>query len=118
MRVASLLLLLLALAAPPAQAQAWDRPAAPSLMEAAALRVKDYLATVPGLPPDLLVVPAAGDVLWPGSPPAANVRAEIWVVVPRNKPEATPLMMFAVRPATGEVYAMFLSNVQAHPRYR
>jgi hypothetical protein len=118
MRTLLTALLALGLTALPTQAQEWDQPAPPSQLEAAAVRVKDYLATVPGLPADILVLPAAGDVLWPGSPPAANVRAEIWVVVPRDKPEAAPLMMFAVRPATGEIYAMFLSNVQAHPRYR
>ncbi|MEB3221207.1 MAG: hypothetical protein VKS61_03925 [Candidatus Sericytochromatia bacterium] len=118
MRATCLALIALALAAPSARAEAWDQPPQPSRLEAAALRVRDYLATVPGLPADLVVLPAAGEILWPGSPPTANVRAEVWVVVPRDKPEAAPLMMFAVRPATGDIYALYLSNVQEHPRYR
>ncbi|MEB3196156.1 MAG: hypothetical protein VKP62_03035 [Candidatus Sericytochromatia bacterium] len=90
----------------------------PNPMEQAATRVQGYLQSVPGLPKNILVVPATGEVLWPGSPPSANERAEVWVVVPRDKPDAKPLMMFAVRPATGEVYAMFLSDLKTHPRYR
>lgn len=111
------LAVLLALATP-ANAQEWMSPPPTSQMDRAAERVRTYLASVPNMPKDILVIPAAGDVLWPGSSPGENVKAEIWVVVPRNDPEAKPLMMFAVRPSTGEVYAMFLHNVQRNPKYR
>lgn len=111
------LALLCALAAP-ASAQEWMSPPPTSQMDVAAERVRAYLATVPNLPRDILVIPAAGDAPWPGAAPGDNIRAEIWIVVPKNDPEAKPLLMFAVRPATGEVYAMFLHNMQRHPRYK
>ena len=104
--------------APPAAAQDWMSPPPVSQMDLAAERVRTYLATVPNMPKDILVIPAAGDVLWPGSAPGDNVKAEVWVVVPKNDPSAKPLMMFAVRPSTGEVFAMFLHNVQRNPRYK
>lgn len=87
-------------------------------MEQAAERVQTYLSSVPGLPKNLLVVPAAGEVIWPGLPANSNIRAEVWVVVSRDDPAARPLMMFAVRPATGEVYAMYLVDLEKHPTYR
>ncbi|MEB3283923.1 MAG: hypothetical protein VKN33_01370 [Candidatus Sericytochromatia bacterium] len=89
-----------------------------SLLEEAAVRVQTYLSSVPGLPKNLLVIPAAGEVAWPGLPVNANIRAEVWVVVSRDDPAAKPLMMFAVRPATGEVHAMFLVDLEKHSTYR
>lgn len=101
----------------PASAQEWMSPPPVSQMDVAAQRVRAYLATVPNMPRDILVIPAAGDVLWPGSAPGDNVKAEVWVVVPKNDPNAKPIMMFAVRPSTGEVFAMFLQNMQRNPNY-
>jgi hypothetical protein len=111
------LVILLAFNAP-AQAQQWVETPPTSLMEKAAVAVRIYLASVPNLPPDILVIPAAGDISWPGSAPGDNVRAEVWMVVPRDNPKARPLMMFAVRPGTGEVYGMFLTNLQKTPTYK
>lgn len=116
-RIVLALAALVGLAAP-AQAQEWMSPPPTSQMDRAAERVRTYLASVPNMPKDILVIPAAGDVLWPGASPGENIRAEIWVVVPKTDPEAKPLMMFAVRPSTGEVFAMFLHNVQKNPRYK
>ncbi len=116
-RIIIALSLLVGLAGP-AHAQEWMSPPPTSQMDRAAARVRTYLATVPNMPKDILVIPAAGDVLWPGTSPGENVKAEIWVVVPRNDPEAKPLMMFAVRPSTGEAYAMFLHNMQKNPKYK
>jgi hypothetical protein len=104
--------------AAPAAAQDWMSPPPHSLMDVAADRVRTYLASVPNMPKDILVIPAAGDIAWPGVAPADNIRAEVWLVVPKGKPDARPLMMFAVRPATGEVYALFISSLQKNPRYR
>jgi hypothetical protein len=39
-------------------------------------------------------------------------------VVPQNDPKAHPLMMFAVRPDTGEVMAMYFQSLEKHPRYK
>lgn len=103
----------------PAAAQQWTTPTpATAPLDAAAGRVRQYLATVPNMPRDILVIPAAGDIAWPGSAPGDNVRAEVWLVVPANDPKARPLMMFAVRPSSGEVYGMFLTNLQKQPRYK
>ena len=104
------------LLAPAAPAFAQDQPATP--MDLAAQRVREYLATVPNMPKDILVIPAAGDVPWPGAVPADNVRAEVWLVVSRDDQRGKPLMMFAVKPQTGEVYAMFMVNLQKTTRYR
>jgi hypothetical protein len=106
------------LCATPAQAQRFPVAAGPSVMEQAAQRVHTYLSSIPGLPKNLLVVPAAGEVIWPGLPANNNARAEVWLVVSRDDPAARPLMMFAVRPTTGEVYAMFLVDTQKNPVYR
>lgn len=116
-RLALALAALLACAAP-AAAQEWVSPPPASQMDVAATRVRAYLATVPNMPKDILVIPAAGDIMWPGSAPGDNTRAEVWVVVPKGDPDAKPLMMFAVKPSTGEVYALFLHNVQRNPRYK
>ena len=113
-----LALALLCAVAQPAAAQHWMSPPPLTQMDLAANRVRTYLASVPNMPKDILVIPAAGDVLWPGSAPGDNVRAEVWLVVPKNDPAARPLMMFAVRPGTGEVFAMFLHNMQKNPKYK
>lgn len=111
------LALVLTMAAP-AAAQQWVEPQPTTQMDKAAVAVRTYLATVPNMPRDILVIPAAGDIAWPGSAPSENVRAEVWLVVPRDNPKARPLMMFAIRPGTGEVYAMFLTSLQKSPTYK
>jgi hypothetical protein len=81
-------------------------------------RVLVFLKTVPGLPKSINVLPATGEILWPGSSPSDNIKAEVWTVVPQNDPKAHPLMMFAVRPDTGEVMAMYFQSLEKHPRYK
>ena len=102
----------------PVSAQQWVEPSPTTQMDKAAVTVRTYLASVPNMPRDILVIPAAGDIAWPGSAPGDNVRAEVWLVVPRDNPKAKPLMMFAVRPGTGEVFGLFLTNLQKTPTYR
>lgn len=80
-------------------------------------RVAAYLKTIPHLPPHVQVLPATGEVLWPGTAPQDNVRAEVWTVIDADDPKAPPLLMFAVRPITGEVTALFFRSLDTQPTY-
>lgn len=76
--------------------------------------IQRYLESLPGLPPNLVVVPATGSVPWPGYALADNIPSEVWSVVQasaRNK----PLMMFSVNLMTGEVVAMHLRPLPKGP---
>lgn len=78
------------------------------------LAIQAYLKSMPGLPANLLVVPATGSVPWSGIALSENIPAEVWSVVqdnPRNK----PLLMFAVNLLTGEVVAMHLRPIPNVP---
>jgi hypothetical protein len=88
-------------------------------IEAAQHRVRVYLDSVPNMPKDVVVVPATGLVPWPTETLDQDVRAEVWSVLPRTaKGLGAPLMMFAVRTDTGEVFALYLRNLQKEPVYR
>lgn len=88
-------------------------------IDAAQQKVRKYIHSIPGMKEDVVVVPASGLVPWPLAPVDKGIRAEVWTVVPRegNK-TGNPIMMFAVRTDTGEVYAMFLRDLQKEPTFR
>ena len=135
MRLTAALLFALVVAIAPASASAdpnapddgpplaTPRPNAAGLrpIDVAQRRIRAYLATIPGMRPDVVVVPATGAVPWPLSPIGADVHAEIWTVVPRVANAAdgvgAPLMMFAVRTDTGEVFALFMRDMQKEPTF-
>jgi hypothetical protein len=88
-------------------------------VEVAQLRVRKYLASVPGMPQDVVVLPASGLVPWPLEHVDKDIRAEVWTVVPRvGKDVGPPIMMFAVRTDTGEVFALYLRDLQKEPTFR
>jgi hypothetical protein len=88
-------------------------------IEVAQLRVRSYLSTVPGVPKDVIVVPATGLVPWPLAPLEKDIRAEVWTVVPRvGEGVGPPILMFAVRTDTGEVFAMFVRDIQKEPTFQ
>jgi hypothetical protein len=87
-------------------------------IEIAQLRVRTYLSTVPGVPKDVIVVPATGLVPWPPAPLEKDIRAEVWSVVPRvGTGVGAPILMFAVRTDTGEVFALFVRDLQKEPAF-
>lgn len=86
----------------------------PQAFHSPQIAIQNYLKALPGLPPNLVVVPATGTIPWPGLALAENVPAEVWTVVQdhaRNK----PLMMFAVNLLNGEVYAIHLRPLPKGP---
>jgi hypothetical protein len=88
-------------------------------VEVAQQRVRRYLASVPGMPPDVVVLPASGLVPWPLEHVDKDIRAEVWTVVPRvGNGVGPPIMMFAVRTDTGEVFALYLRDLQKEPTFR
>jgi hypothetical protein len=131
MRLLALLLIPALLVASPARAAdpipqtdpplATPKPHPQGLLpvEVAQQRVRRYLASVPGMPPDVVVVPATGLVPWPTEVLEKDVRAEVWCVVPRvGNGVGPPIMMFAVRTDTGEVFALYLRDLQKEPVFR
>ena len=90
---------------------------APESYSKARNAVHAYLKSVPGLPPNLQVVPATGAIPWPAAHLKENIVAEVWTVVTNDGEAPRVLMMFAVRPDTGEVYALYLRSLQEHPTY-
>jgi hypothetical protein len=130
-RFFALLLLALPLVAGPARAAdpipvtdpplATPKPHPQGLLpiEVAQQRVRKYLDSVPGMPKDVVVVPATGLVPWPTEHLEKDVRAEVWCVVPRVKNDVgSPIMMFAVRTDTGEVFALYLRDLQKEPVFK
>ena len=115
-RALAIAALLVGAIAPAALADA-PPSARPMPLELAQKRVADFLKTVPNLG-DVVVVPGTGEVPWPESSQEQAVHAEVWTVVPARKTDGHPLMMFAVRPDTGEVYVMYLRSLQTSPSYR
>ncbi|HEY9724731.1 MAG TPA: hypothetical protein V6D47_22200 [Oscillatoriaceae cyanobacterium] len=80
-------------------------------------RVSAYLRTIPNLPKHVQVLPATGEVLYPGAAPGKNITAEVWTVIDADDPKAPPLLMFAVRPDTGDVTALFFRSLEKQPKY-
>lgn len=81
-------------------------------LDVAERRIQAFLKTLKNLPPDVLVMPATGIVPWPGVKVSEHVRAEVWTAVAGNDPGARPFVMFAVRPDTGEVYVLYLRQLE------
>lgn len=116
-----------ALAADPVPANPEDMPLAtprPNAqgklpVEVAQDRVRAYLDSIPNMPKDVVVVPATGLVPWPPQPLDADIRAEVWTVVPkRANGVGLPIMMFAIRTDTGEVFALYMRDLQKEPTFR